>query len=320
MNYSVNAQDYKPYILNYLSDFHGIKDFKKNFHCLNPEHADNDPSMSYYSKNNTCRCFGCGAKYDIFDLVKLDFGLEEFKEQLNKVLEIYEGRSLPISKTKIEEKEYEPHDYTNYFKYCLANQNQTDYLEKRGISKILQQKYHIGYDSKNKRVVIPINKNCYFARGTEDKSKIKSPGISYLWNEKLLLESNSSDLIYVTEGIIDALSLEMVRENIKTISLNGLDNYGRLIQILSNRENNPVIILVFDEDNKGQIYENRVHEELKQMGIKVFKSSFAGLHGKDVNDALLENKESLKDVLDYYDTTLKDLISKLEQKENSYEI
>lgn len=320
MNYSVNAQDYKQYILNYLSDYHGITDFRKNFHCLNPDHTDNDPSMSFYSKNNTCRCFGCGAKYDIFDLIQLDFGLDDFKEQLNKVMEIYEGKSLPVPKVKIGEKEFVPHDYTNYFKYCLNNQDQSDYLEKRGISKKLQKKYHIGYDSKNKRVVFPINKFCYFARGTEDKAKIKSPGISYLWNEELLLNSDNSDLIYITEGIIDALSLEMVKENIKVVSLNGLDNYSRLIHLLSDKEDNPVIILVFDDDYKGQQYEEKVYNELKQMNIKVFKSHFTGLYGKDVNDALLENEKSLKDVLDYHDMAVRTLINELNQKESGYEI
>lgn len=320
MNYNINAQDYKQYICNYLNDYHGIKDFKKNFHCLNPDHTDNDPSMSFYSKNNTCRCFGCGAKYDIFDLIKLDFGLENFKEQLNKVLEIYEGRSLPVPKIEIEEKEFEPHDYTNYFKYCLNNQEQTNYLEKRGISKKLQKKYHIGYDSKNKRVVFPINKYCYFARSTEDQAKVKSPGISYLWNEKVLLDSDSSDLIYVTEGIIDALSLEMVRENIKVISLNGLPNYSRLVQLLSEKEDKPAISLVFDTDYRGQSYLEQVYNELKEMNVRVFKSCFTSFNGKDVNDALLENKISLQDLVEYYDTACKDLIYKLNQKENGYEL
>lgn len=320
MNYSVNAQDYKQYIYNYLSDYHGIKDFKKNFNCLNPDHTDNDPSMSFYSKNNTCRCFGCGAKYDIFDLIKLDFGIDDFKEQLNKVMEIYEGKSLPVLKNEIDEKEFEPHDYTNYFKYCLRNQDETEYLEKRGISRNLQKKYHIGYDCKNKRVVFPINRYCYFARSTEDKAKIKSPGISYLWNEKLLLDSDSTDLIYVTEGIIDALSLEMVRENIKVISLNGLNNYNRLIQLLSNKEENPGIVLVFDNDYKGQSFLDQVYNELKEMNIKVFKSVFFSYQGKDVNDALLEDKDSLKSLVEYYDTACKDLIYKLKQKENGYEL
>lgn len=47
-------------------------DTRKNFRCLNPGHDDKTPSMAYDSKRNKVHCFGCGATWDIFDLVAVE--------------------------------------------------------------------------------------------------------------------------------------------------------------------------------------------------------------------------------------------------------
>ena len=47
--------------------------------------------MRYTSKLDICKCFSCGVNYDIFDLVGLDYKLDNFKVQLLKVEELYLG-------------------------------------------------------------------------------------------------------------------------------------------------------------------------------------------------------------------------------------
>lgn len=59
------------------------------FHCLNPDHQDIHPSMSYNPKNQTVHCFSCNATYDIFSIIGLDFGLKDFKDQFNKACELF---------------------------------------------------------------------------------------------------------------------------------------------------------------------------------------------------------------------------------------
>ena len=44
------------------------------FRCLDPDHEDVHPSMSFYRKNNTCRCFACGVVYDLIDLIRMEYG------------------------------------------------------------------------------------------------------------------------------------------------------------------------------------------------------------------------------------------------------
>lgn len=47
----------------------------KPFHCLNPDHNDNKPSMSYDKKRQKVHCFSCNADYDTFDLIGIDYNL-----------------------------------------------------------------------------------------------------------------------------------------------------------------------------------------------------------------------------------------------------
>lgn len=62
---------------------------EKNFRCLNPEHRDINPSMSYNSANATVHCFACNATYDIFNLVGIDYNLTTFIDQYNKLKLMY---------------------------------------------------------------------------------------------------------------------------------------------------------------------------------------------------------------------------------------
>ena len=66
---------------------------RQNFRCLSPDHQDNNPSMSYDRETDHVHCFACGANYDIFDLVGIDYGLSEDRDKFNKA---YELLGLPI--------------------------------------------------------------------------------------------------------------------------------------------------------------------------------------------------------------------------------
>ena len=74
---------------NYLQDVHGI-DTRHCFHCLNPKHEDKHPSMALDRKNHRCVCFACGARYDIFDVVGLDYQITNTAQKFRKVYQILE--------------------------------------------------------------------------------------------------------------------------------------------------------------------------------------------------------------------------------------
>jgi hypothetical protein len=77
----------KAALQGYLEDAHGI-DTNRVFRCLNPAHLDLHPSMAYDQKNHRCVCFACGARYDIFDVVGLDYGITNTAQKFRKTYQL----------------------------------------------------------------------------------------------------------------------------------------------------------------------------------------------------------------------------------------
>lgn len=304
--------EYKTYLWDYLERFHNVSSPKRFFHCLNPNHIDNNPSMMFTDKYNICKCFSCGASYDIYDLIGLDYDLHNFKEQLEKVQELYLGY-VPVKKEVKKEIDNKIYDYTNYYNKCFKNRYKTTYLEQRGITRELIDKYKIGYDEKRQLVVFPINKHCYFARSVVNNDKIKSRGSSDIWNKKYIKENNQ--LVYVTEGIIDALSLEVIDPNVKVMSINGVGNINSLIYALKENNFNGTIGIVFDKDGAGKKATDELKKELAKINVNSFSTSMIATFDdiskvKDINMALINNKDLLKRNYEYINSALLQRINK----------
>ena len=316
-----SIEKFKMLLGDYLTSKHG-KNINKPFTCLNPEHEDRHPSMSYSSKYNICKCFACGASYDIFDLIGLDYGVTSFSEKLEIADKLYPNISnIVFKKFDVIEDESNLIDFTNYYKKCINKISNTDYLNNRKIDIDLLKKYNVGYDDKREMVVFPINKNCYFARSVNSNQKLKSRGTSYLWNEKLLENSDSKTLIYVTESIIDSLSLETIDSDIKTVALNGLPNYKRLLKVIDDKKFVGNIVLAFDNDITGKTYQDIVKEELKKRKINSFSTSIIfTMDVKDLNEALVKDKEAFIRNYNYFNQNFKMIIDKMLNKESDLEL
>ena len=307
-----SISEYKTYLWDYLQKYHNVTSPKRFFHCLNPNHIDNNPSMMFTDKYNICKCFSCGASYDIYDLIGLDYDLHNFKEQLEKVQELYLGY-VPVKKEVKKEIDNKIYDYTNYYNKCFKNRYKTTYLEQRGITRELIDKYKIGYDEERQLVVFPINKHCYFARSVVNNDKIKSRGSSDIWNKKYIKENNQ--LVYVTEGIIDALSLEVIDPNVKVMSINGVGNINSLIYALKENNFNGTIGIVFDKDGAGKKATDELKKELAKINVNSFSTSMIATFDdiskvKDINMALINNKDLLKRNYEYMNSALLQRINK----------
>ena len=304
--------EYKTYLWDYLEKYHNVTSPKRFFHCLNPNHIDNNPSMVFTDKYNICKCFSCGASYDIYDLIGLDYDLHSFKEQLEKVQELYLGY-IPVKKKKKKDIDNKVYDYTNYYNKCFKNRYRTTYLEQRGITRELIDKYKIGYDEERKLVVFPINKHCYFARSVVNNDKIKSKGSSDIWNKRYIKENNQ--LVYVTEGIIDALSLEVIDPNVKVMSINGVGNINSLVYALKENNFNGTIGIAFDKDGAGKKATDELKKELAKINVNSFSTSMIATFDdtskvKDINMALINNKALLKRNYEYINSALLQCINK----------
>lgn len=309
-----NIDNFKPLLADYLVNKKGINNLNRLFTCLNPNHEDHNPSMGFTSKYNICKCFSCGAKYDLFDLIGIDYNVDSFKEKLEIASNLYPNIEIDVPKVYnvyTSESDYKIIDFSNYYDKCSKQVNKTNYLSTRNIDSRLIEKYKIGYDDKRDMMVFPINKNCYFGRGVNSNMKLKSKGTSYLWNEDLL-KDNSNNLIYVTESIIDSLSLETINKDVKTVALNGLPNYKRLLKVIEENNYKGNLVLAFDNDRTGISYQEIVKNELEKLNIYSFSitliSTIDGV--KDLNEALIVDREKLENNFKYFDENFKIIIKK----------
>lgn len=307
--YKYNTPKMRLLLYDYLRDYHPDINLNTNFRCLSPDHEDVHPSMSFSPKYNICKCWACGKKYDIFSLVAQDFNISptNFMAQVSKVAELYPNY-IEINEEylkqhpRIEEKKYPIKDYSYYFKKCQLNISKTDYLQKRGIAESLIYKYKIGYDERNESIIFPITKNCYSARSVIDDKKYNSSAKISIWNESKITDKTS--FFIVTESIIDALSLETIGCDIPVTSLCGVTHYKNLIDKVKSVGFDGTVILSFDNDHWGKTWGKLVEDELHKIGIKTINYPFTH-EFKDINEALMSNKESLVSALSMLEQAVK---------------
>ena len=312
-------------------------DTKNLFRCISPEHEDKNPSMSFYKKKNKCTCFGCGKNYDIFEVVGMEYNLKNFSEQMKKVEEFIKNPELieDINKTiyskknviidtkkefskdkKIENKRKEldpnnPEDYEriiksqNYIQYCMYHLKECDYLTKRGISKKVQEEYHIGYDPNFKyapfkqAIIIPTYYGCLTARNIDNNSndRLRKLGLAQIFQYDRIKENPNKDF-FVVEGEIDALSVAEAGK--KAIALGSINEIDLLVSKLTRDKFENKFILMLDNDEAGRKAQETLYQKLKDVGIKVEKSNLLGKY-KDPNEFLMKDRENFISTLESFE-------------------
>lgn len=221
----------------------------KPFCCVNPAHTDRNPSMSYYPAANKVRCFSCGCMYDLFDLVAIDFNITNFNDAKLKAAEIldceYPEYFVPTPATDIS-LSIEDVDFTEEAEQAhlglLNNDMALKHFADRGLSEDIIRKYKLGYSVTGynamverypelqtkalkqalSKYIFPYfdeNGDCkYFISEISDRSEIdeyngkyrKIKGIAMpVFNERYL-KADTPEIVFITEGLYDALTLEML--------------------------------------------------------------------------------------------------------------
>lgn len=325
-----------------LRDYLSLKgvNISKNFHCLNPEHEDSDPSMSYDSNRNKVHCFGCNVDWDIFDLIGAEYSLEG-KEMFDKTYEILgiQGNSWEQNKpheTPLREKTKTvietPQDYSTFFLEASKNITNTNYLTNRGISEETLRRFNVGYvknwthpnnpnATPTERIIFPISSKTYSTRSiAETGNRYMKVGKSELFNGSYL---KGTDPVIVVEGEIDALSIEEVGG--KGLSLGGVANYKKLIEAIKDTSNYqvPMLYLLLDNDNAGRDATGKLLEELKDLNIPVKDISLEVLptENNDNDENNSDNEETLglpKDVNEKLKLSKSELIKDIEYYNSEY--
>lgn len=203
----MNNSKIKDKIKQQLPDFlngQGVS-IDKPFTCLNPDHDDKEPSMSFDKKDGKhVHCFGCGAYWDIFDLIavtKLHAQIVvdnqgkpvpnfNFADAYNLAIKMYDINAEPLTTSNKTEQNQVKNEQSGMqskvneinqkiIATAQSNLQNTDYFSKRGISLETAKAYGLGYSSKwvspkailngatpeaSPRLIIPTSNTSYIAR------------------------------------------------------------------------------------------------------------------------------------------------------------
>ena len=289
---------------------------RKAFRCLNPQHADSNPSMSLDRKHNRAKCFACGASYDVFDLIGMDYGLTESKDIFARAYELFGIRIDGAPRRSKQEEDHremegqkrakagqntdtQPHtdvythkaeeDKTAYYEECKRRIAETDYH--RSLSLETLERHYIGFDPCFKTrdhdgnfvqwraLIIPTGRGSYTARNTAPDAHKKD---RYRKRGAAQIFSyktlqTASAPIFVVEGEIDAMSIEEAGG--AAIGLGSYDNVPLLLKLLEAKKPSQPLIIAFDEEAEPDKQE-RVAEAEKKLsdGLERLQIPFYRLH------------------------------------------
>ena len=326
MSKSITELKDKVDLLSLVESKHKVKPVGQDRYRVNPcpvcgskDHFTIYTNTNSYSSFNDC-CQG-GSPYDYLmevegmseeeayqELKRLsgndDLGYKRDKAAKKK------GSTNPMP-TKAKDKVKPFNKYTNSILelYNKQTEKQRQYFIDRGISNAAIDKYKLvvgdirklGSRGYGERAIIPIWRNgeviAWNSRAIEDNPKIKyikSPGSAALFNGDYLESAKPGETIILTEGEIDALSLESI--GYKALALGGVANYKTVIENLT--RDDLVLITAFDNDKSGQ--------EVKSEKKITIPSEY-----NDINDWIVADREN-------FSSSIKEQIQGINRPNNLY--
>ena len=318
-DYEQARQHIRDQIEDYLISEGIITRTRKNFRCLNPDHLDKHPSMSYFREGNRVKCFGCNVSYDIIDLIGIANNLnksESFKMACDMFNVNWGKREFPTANVSpVFEYSFESNvtddtidhpayhsanqgsakkkkDYTDQIIGFKRNIDKTVYLLDRGLSQDVIDRFNIGYDPKKSVIVIPYNdeNSYYITRSIKGKiydkpSKIEA-GSEPVFNRDALY-NQAKRPVFVTEGIIDALSI--IEAGGEAIALNGL-SYNKILVQHEKETIENILLLTMDNDEAGKKVTVEIKRALATLNIPFLVRDFLGQY-KDPNEYLMADRD-----------------------------
>ena len=298
-------------------------DIRHPFQCLSASHADRHPSMSYRPKTNTVQCYGCGEHGDIFDVIRMEYGLDrnDHRAIFDKTYQVLgidvaqkEDNTKPIHPvrqvpTKDSAANATETDYTEFFRLAASRIKDTDYAERRGLSPEVIRKFHLGFVkewrnpildeekrqriSPSSRLIIPTSPYSYVARDTRQVLTEKQQGYAklkvghvHIFNAEAL--GKRARPIFVTEGEIDALSIESVGGCACALGSTGMVN--AFLKEVERHRPKASLIIALDRDAAGCMAKDKLVKGLESLGIIYACENISGEH-KDANEALTADRE-----------------------------
>lgn len=296
--------------------------------CINPEHNDTHPSMSYDKRRNILHCFACGKTYDIFTLVMQLENLKTFKDALAYLNNKYGGEPLPsdfkgnLSKIPNLEESIRSLDDINAIQYLKEERG---FLNSEKVCSIARVKssddfiifphWHFISSGANRDTYTITDYQARYFNAKDKKNRYKRKGKTSIYEPMavLTLPYQAPNNIVICEGEIDSLSIwdikldEDSKEQLKTlfsIALSGVANTPLLEKKLSSipeqRRGDYHFLIALDDDKSGQEQAKQVEEILERLSFSYSTFSlldYGEKHYHDINEVLQEDRQALKDAL-----------------------
>ena len=236
MEFEKAIQKLKGHIQDYAEEILTKSKGKDQYECIfcgSGTGSNGTGALTIYQ--DSFYCFSCRKSGDIFDLIQQAEGISK-----NKVIQ-YVAKKYGVDIDNISEKE-ENVDYTAFYRECNKHLQDTDYH--RGISLDTLNRFLVGYVAQwqhpkspysppTPRLIIPTSRTSYLARDTRKSDEIpqnqrnytkSKVGSVHIFNEKTL---KNSDIVYLVEGEVDALSIIDVGGN--AVGLGSVSNIHSLL-------------------------------------------------------------------------------------------
>ncbi|MCR5536834.1 MAG: toprim domain-containing protein [Succinivibrio sp.] len=223
-------------------------------------------------------------------------------------------------------------NFSEYFKNCSSQLNKTDYYALRGISQEVVERFHLGYDDHFiagvdqmgvqqlwRAAIVPLSEYSYLVRNTDRNAqdRMRKKGQFEIFNREAL---NHNGIVFVTEGEFDALSLETL--GYRAISIGGAANARRLLEIIKEQYHGVeerCFYLCLDNDEQGQEAEKVIATGLYQYRIAYKRLNLAFPY-KDINEALVKNKDGLAYKLTHLEQMLSYKLGSLTEPKRSLKL
>ena len=217
-------------------------------------------------------------------------------------------------------------DEENFVFFFLdANKHLCETNYHRGISLETLNHFNIGFVPEWKhpknphspvspRLIIPTSSGSYLARDTRNEDEIpenqkgyvkSKVGKVHIFNEKAL---ETSDIVYVVEGELDALSIIDIAGYDSAVGLGSVSNVSYILSVLDKTAHRPKFIIALDNDSAGEKARKELIAEFDERGIEYCVYNPCGSF-KDPNEALMNSPESFRRAVMYGIEHVNDLIA-----------
>ena len=253
-----------------------------------------------------CKCNKCEKTFDVIDFFKEVKDLKDLRkgEVLPILFKFIEDNNIPkdaVEKIKCdviheeEEKEsiknLKDGNYLEYYFSCRENLKQDfSYMKKRGfIEEEKESLYNlgIGLDRNDNSIIFPITSGSYIKRFIKPIKKKEDEKESRYANSKKLnkedhycfnlnkLESYNKNIVFLCEGVMDALTLQVINKEYLTISSGGANAQKKVLakfeDVMKKNDKKMIVLLALDNDTAGDIGTSNFKKNLEEIrNIKVF--------------------------------------------------